>query len=348
MQLADGDTPPATAPRRGPRRRRAAGSRALVRARRRSAPRGQRALPVGVRLTHSRDKPRCGAVEPSTQHADGTAPRHRCRRRRDRAVARRQLEPQLPRRLFGRVPRRRGARRAIERVDRDALPTRARTNAPSSRCTTASSSVSSTPCSTTTRSGAHSSTTCTSARTGSGGGSGVSWSRRPRGPWSTSAPAAASTSGCSRPTPAASAFYAERGGEEVERLEEEAVDGTRVDLLPRRLAQPDRPAPPGLARPRPPKKSSSEAISRRIPPPNSLLMTRRREWGANAANQRPVAVACGAASPRRRSRPPSPTASPRARSLQSPAQPAPQQVGAKKSVTCDTLTMRHLSPYCLI
>ena len=125
MQLADGDTPPATAPRRGPRRRRAAGSRALVRARRRSAPRGQRALPVGVRLTHRAIN---RVVAPSNRVHNTPMelrPATDADVADDRAVARRQLEPQLPRRLFGRVPRPRGARRAIERVDRDALPTRA-------------------------------------------------------------------------------------------------------------------------------------------------------------------------------------------------------------------------------
>ena len=119
-----------------------------------------------------------------------------------------------------------------------ASPTHAPTSARWSRCRTESSSDSSTPCSTTIRSGVPCSTTSTSAPTGSAIGSGA-------GSWpllharsSTSVRAAACTSGCSSANAHARAFYAARGGAEVERADRRPPP-TAPPIVVLRVAWPD-------------------------------------------------------------------------------------------------------------
>ena len=241
MQLADGDTPPATAPRRGPRRRRAAGSRALVRARRRSAPRGQRRSTC----RRSTDASAINRVAALPNRVHNTPMELRPATDADVAaiasVARRQLEPQLPRRLLGRVPRPRGARRAARARGPSGSPTRARTNARSSRCTTASSSVSSTPLldddptvGRTARQPARPRRLAAPAAR-EPAGRGVRASRRRRAPRPRPVPLGARGQ---RPRPRV--LRRARAAQRSNALEEEAVDGTPRHLPPRRLARPDR------------------------------------------------------------------------------------------------------------
>ena len=163
--------------------------------------------------------------------------------------------------------------------------------------------------------GARCSTTSTSAPTGSAIGSGAGSWPPPRARSSTSGRAAACTSGSSSATPAPSAFYAARGGAEVERAEEAAPDGTPTVIL--RVAWPD----PTTA----------------IPVKRGRRATSCRHTACGAPH--PPASAGPAAPPHRRER----------RSLQSPAPAGPSASRSQsKHVTCDTLTMRHFSPYCLI